>query len=113
MATTFPVTARLREADPGIRSGMAAEVDFRFPVPGGSGRMLVTAVAVGEDRPGRFVFVLDRGSATVHRRAVTVGDLTAEGLEVLSGLEAGDLIVTAGVRRLTDGERVLVQEAGA
>jgi hypothetical protein len=25
----------------------------------------------------------------------------------------GDLIVTAGVRRLTDGERVLVQEAGA
>ncbi|MCZ6507278.1 MAG: efflux RND transporter periplasmic adaptor subunit [Acidobacteria bacterium] len=110
-ATTFAVTVRLEEADPRIRSGMAAEADFRFPVAGGQGRMLVAPVAVGEDRAGRYVFVLDKGSGTVGRRAVTVGELTADGLEVLSGLAEGELIVTAGVRRLTDGERVLVQES--
>ena len=73
--------------------------------------MLVAPVAVGEDREGRYVFVLDKGSGTVGRRAVTVGELTGDGLEVLSGLAEGELIVTAGVRRLTDGERVLVQES--
>ena len=112
-ATTFPVTAKLRESHPDIRSGMAAEVGFRFANRDGAGRILVEAVAVGEDGEGRYVFVLEprgEGRGTVHRRAVTVGDLTSEGLEVTSGLEAGEWVVTAGVRRLTDGETVLVQE---
>jgi RND family efflux transporter MFP subunit len=112
-ATTFPVTARLVGSDPSIRSGMAAEVGFRFG-SGGSGRMLVPAVAVGEDREGRFVFVLDRsgeGQGVVRRQAVSVGELTGGGLEVTSGLADGELIVTAGVRRLVDGEEVLVQES--
>ena len=64
------------------------------------------SVAVGEDREGRYVFLVEPGEnglAKVHRRAVTVGELTAGGLEVLSGLTEGDRIVTAGVRRIVDG----------
>ncbi len=122
MATTFPVTARLLEADPDIRSGMAAEVAFRFSTAGTGGRMLVSAVAVGEDRDGRFVFVLDvaedsadggPSTALVERRSVTVGELTGDGLEILSGLEDGEMVVTAGVRRLSDGESVLVLETSS
>jgi RND family efflux transporter MFP subunit len=118
-ATTFPVTVKLARSEADIRSGMAAEVSFRFSTAATQGRMLVSPVAVGEDRDGRFVFVLDTsagssedGAATgvVQRRAVTVGELTGEGLEILSGLENGELVVTAGVRRLSDGERVEVQE---
>jgi len=48
----------------------------------------------------------------VHRRLVEVGRPRASGIEILGGLEEGELIVTAGVRRLTDGERVLVREDG-
>lgn len=127
-ATTFPVTAELTESDPDIRSGMAAEVEFRFSTAATSGRLLVSPVAVGEDRSGRFVFVLETtqrapgadagvdggadagATAVVHRRDVTVGELTGDGLEILSGLEDGELVVTAGVRRLTDGEEVKVVE---
>jgi len=113
-ATTFPVTATLSEGDPRIRSGMAAEVDFRFATTAAGGRILVEAVAVGEDREGRYVFVMTadgEGEAVVRRTPVTVGELTADGLEVLSGVDEGDLVVTAGVRRLADGERVLMQGA--
>lgn len=115
-ATTFPVTVRLAAADPDIRSGMAAEVELRFAGAEGAGRMMVPAVAVGEDRDGRFVYVLERaaeGQGVVKRRVVTVGELTSEGLEILSGLTEGELLVTAGVRRLVDGETVRMLETAS
>ena len=108
-ATTFPVTVRLEEADPDIRSGMSAEARIAFGGEVGAERMLVPAVSVGEDRGGRYVFVLEgaaEGQGVVRRRAVSVGDLTADGIEILSGLDEGERIVTAGVRRLSDGEEV-------
>jgi RND family efflux transporter MFP subunit len=111
-ATTFPVTVQLAETDRDIRSGMAAEVAFRFETASEAGRVLVPAVSVGEDRDGRYVFVIERGDETqgvVRRRSVTVGELTADGIEVLSGLEEGELVATAGVRRLVDGEEVKLQ----
>ncbi|MDH3744806.1 MAG: efflux RND transporter periplasmic adaptor subunit [Acidobacteriota bacterium] len=111
-ATTFPVIVRLGEADPDIRSGMAAEVVFQFTPESAGGRMMVPAVAVGEDRDGRFVFVLESSSAgqgVVRRRAVSVGELTGDGLEILGGLVDDEVIVTAGVRRLVDGEKVKLQ----
>ncbi len=113
-ATTFPVTVRLERSESGLRSGMAAEVAFRFANGQTEDRIVVPAVAVGEDRQGRFVFVVeDRGDGTavVHRRAVEVGELTTAGLEVSSGLENGEIIATAGVRRLTDGLAVKLLRA--
>ena len=87
---------------------------FRFTPEGARGRLLVSPVAVGEDREGRFVFVLEpqaeEGTGLVRRRDVSVGELTGDGLEILSGLEDGELVVTAGVRRLSDGEEVKVLE---
>ncbi len=113
---TFPVTVRLERPETAIRSGMTAEVTFRFAGSEPVQRIVVPAVAVGEDRQGRFVFVVeDRGDATavVHRRPVEVGELTTEGLEVTSGLEDGELIATAGVQGLTDGLVVKLLRTGA
>ncbi|MEM9556026.1 MAG: efflux RND transporter periplasmic adaptor subunit [Acidobacteriota bacterium] len=124
-SAAFPVTVRLEDDDAAIRSGMAATVTLHIgaadeaqgvdaPV---TERIVVPPVAVGEDRAGRFVFALEIEAATgaaeeterfavARRRAVEVGELAADGLEVLAGLDDGDLIATAGVRRLQDGQRV-------
>jgi RND family efflux transporter MFP subunit len=113
-ATTFPVTAVLDEPDERVRPGMAAEVSLSFDAGGGGERYIVPSVAVGEDRRGRYVFVVEHASgdtAVVRRKAVEVGDLTGDGLEVYSGLEDGDLVVTAGVNRLTDGDRVRLPDS--
>ena len=91
---------------------MAAEVRLRLQEPEGTsaGTVIhVPLVAVGEDQNGRFVFVVEDagdGSATVRRRPVEVGELTDQGLRILSGLESGEQVVTAGVRRLNDGMAV-------
>lgn len=113
IATTFPVTVQLLEATLDVRSGMAADVTFRFGAEDTRERFVVPAHAVAEDREGRFVFVVeptDPGRGKVHRRAVTVGELTGEGLEVLDGISAGDLVVTAGVSQIQDGLEVKLEE---
>jgi len=116
-ATTFPVTVQLQREVPEFRSGMAAEVTFRFVGQEGRARMLVPPVAVGEDRDGRFVFVVEKtdpGFGIVRRKPVTVGELTPEGLEILGGLADGERVVTAGVRRLQGGRKVqLMESSGA
>ncbi len=108
-STTYLVTARFFESDIDIRAGMAAEVTFLFDEPE-SDHILVPVVAIGEDRDGRFVFVVDPAgeeAGVVHRREVDVIS-TARGVEIVDGVEAGELVVTAGVRRLADGETVKI-----
>jgi RND family efflux transporter MFP subunit len=109
LATTYPVTVRLSEETADVRPGMAAEVAIPFEEGDGRPRVLVPPFAVGEDREGRFVYVAQREegeSAVVHRRAVRVGELSGEGIEILDGLEEGELLITAGVSRLRDGMEV-------
>jgi len=115
MSTTYPVTVRLKEEQKDILPGMAAEVAFRFESRDRRERFLIPPVAVGEDRQGRYVYVVapgdEEGLGRATRRAVTVGELREEGLEVLFGLSDGDLVVIAGVSRITDGQTVKLLEA--
>lgn len=112
-ASTYPVKVRLDVEDGSIRSGMAATVSFRFAEGDGETRWVLPPVAVGEDRDGRFVFRLESGDDdlwTARRHPVVVGDLTADGLEIVEGIETGDRVATAGLRRLLDGQAVRLLE---
>ena len=67
-----------------------------------------------EDRQGRFLFVVRperEETGIVERRPVETGQLTAGGLEVLSGLVDGDRVVIAGLNQIQEGQqvRLLVQ----
>jgi RND family efflux transporter MFP subunit len=116
LATTFPVKARLDRDEPDVLPGMAAEVHFRFAAEGEGDRIEVPAFAVGEDRDGRYVFVVEEGGEGIGRavrREVTVGSLTAEGgLEILRGLTDGERVITAGVSRIQDGREVRLDTVG-
>ena len=83
LVTTFPVTVKLDATDPDVRSGMAAEVAFRFTSTESTDLIVVPPIAVAEDQNGRFVYVVepaDPGFGTARRREVTVGELTTDGL---------------------------------
>ena len=57
---------------------MAAGVTFHFESKKGRARILVPPVAVGEDREGRYVYVVEEmedGFGIVHRKPVTIGSL--------------------------------------
>lgn len=114
----FPVTVRLDEGAEAarVRPGMAAEVTFRVEGRSGAAAVLVPPEAVGQDHAGRFAYVLDRsdedGVAIAERRAVTPGELTPEGLEILEGIAEGEDVATAGLGALASGRRVRLLEDG-
>lgn len=114
--TTFPVTVQLDHMDQRVRSGMAASAEFQLEGGNGGTVLMVPMVAVGEDQEGRFVYVVERGGKSggiVHRRGVTVGEVTADGLKITSGLGTGEQVVTAGLSRLSEGlEVTLLEEKG-
>ena len=52
------------------------------------------------------VWLVDQETMTVKRQAVTIGDLTDQGIKVTSGLKAGDVIAAAGVHSLLENTKV-------
>ncbi len=111
--TTFPVTVRLDEKVEAVRPGMAATVACRFDSKDERERFIVPSHAVVEDRDGRFVYVVEPISdetefGIIYRKTVTIGELTADGLEIFEGLSDGEMVVTAGVSRINEGLKVKI-----
>lgn len=64
----------------------------------------IPAHAVLEDGQGRFVYVAIPGKndqAIINRRAVVVGKLNENGIEIIHGLSVGDSVVTAGMSKMS------------
>ena len=108
-STTYPVTIKLENASENIRPGMTANVTINLESEIDQETILVPTVAVGEEDDENFVYVvrmIQGDTATVHKRIVNVGELTGEGFEITNGLEDGEMVVTAGISKLTDGMTV-------
>ncbi len=106
---TFPVKAALIEPPGVVRPGMTAEVTLLLAEnDADSGYYLIplTAVAPGEQSGEGFVFVYDRESSTVRRTLVTATQAMTGNVVAVSGVSAGDVIATAGVNFLVDGQNV-------
>ena len=113
-AATFPVTVAINTPDERLRAGLAAEVTFAID-RGAAPAYIVPLASVVRDPAGSFVFVtmpseVD-GEATIAKKSVQLGNLTEQGMEVVSGLEAGDQVVTAGVSVIREGQVVLTGTA--
>jgi RND family efflux transporter MFP subunit len=115
-SAAFPVVIRITGNQPLLRSGLAADVTFQFYSAVAQGGFVLPVTAVIRDPQGTFVFVAEPegidGEAVVRRRAVTLGELSQLGIEVVEGLEIGDLVITAGISVIRDGQRVLIQSTG-
>lgn len=112
-SAAFPVVIKITDRDPSLRSGLAADVTFQFDSAASKGGGFVLPVnAVINDPNGTFVFVAEfaetDGEALVRRRAVTLGELSQSGIEIVEGLEVGDRVITAGISVIRDGQQVLV-----
>ena len=123
----FPLPARLKEVSPDARElsykatailtvpdriralpSMAAQVHISI-TPRGDSDQLVTLpeTALFTDNQGKDrVWVYDPGTSRVQSRQVRTGELTSAGVQVLSGLGTGDLVVTAGAHFVQEGQMV-------
>ncbi|SFR54937.1 Barrel-sandwich domain of CusB or HlyD membrane-fusion [Robiginitalea myxolifaciens] len=109
---TYPARVKLNKASEDVKTGMAANVTFAFAEDENHQRALrVPANSVGEDSSGRFVFLVvqEGDKATVKKNLVKVGNLNSSGFEIIEGLQEGQLIATAGLQTLLDGQEVSLQ----
>ncbi|MEO0912935.1 MAG: efflux RND transporter periplasmic adaptor subunit, partial [Pseudomonadota bacterium] len=89
-----------------ILPGMVGRVITSAPTNGAKVmRIPVTAVAAKPDG-STFVWLLDPAANTVSPRDVTLGQASGAQVAVVAGLEAGDIIVSAGVSQLQDGMKI-------
>jgi len=115
---TYPVTLIMDQPDAQnvtILPGMAGEAWGRANLPDDAARrgveVLTGAVFTPETEKQNHVWIVDPQTRTVRRQAVTVGELTETGIHVQTGLKPGDMIVTAGVYSLHEGQQVRLPEA--
>jgi len=113
----FPVRADLLVAPPGLRPGMTAEVTFSVPrFEGGlvelEGFLIPIAAAFAEADNRFSAFVYDPDTSTVSKRPIRTGGVRDNDVAVIEGLAEGDIIATAGVPFLKDGQQVTLLEHG-
>jgi RND family efflux transporter MFP subunit len=113
---TFPVTLSMEQpADFKILAGMAGKtVDIEADFPSDTTLAaleipLSATFSVGEDGK-TWVWIVDPEKEIVHRKEVTMGGLTNNGITILAGLTPGDILVTAGVHYLKEGQQVLLSK---
>ncbi|AXV66988.1 efflux RND transporter periplasmic adaptor subunit (plasmid) [Pseudoalteromonas lipolytica] len=58
------------------------------------------------EKNNSYVWLYDENTGLVHKKAVKVGQLHRNGIEVLSGIEQGQMVVAAGVHSLEEGMKV-------
>jgi membrane fusion protein, multidrug efflux system len=92
-----------------LRPGMSADV--RVTLAQRERALMVPDEAVFAEGSQDFVYVVNPDS-TVSRTAIRLGTRDSAMVEVLSGLEAGALIVRAGHQKLYEGARVMPVQSG-
>ena len=103
---TFTVEMRVNNSRMAVRPGMFARVTFNF---GTIEHIVVPDVAVIRQTGvnDRYVYVLNSDNSVSYTK-VELGRRLGNRYEIISGLNDGDRVVTAGMSRLVDGIKVKV-----
>lgn len=110
-ASGFPVSLRLENPDPArwrISPGMSCTITMRSADPVADAVSLPLTAICAPAEGGTYVWIVGADDR-VTRRAVTLGELFGRDRVVVdSGVLPGERVVTAGVYRLTEGEKVRI-----
>ena len=114
-ANAFPVSLVLQDVPAELRAGMTAEVDVTYSGTSKNGsyaraiQIPISAILAG---PGEqaFVFVFDSTTNTVNKRQVQTENILDNQIFISQGLTSGEIIATAGVTFLRDGQTVSLLE---
>ncbi len=100
---TFGVEVAINNSNMRVRPGMYARVTLNF----GTGKSVIVPDVAVQKQAGsndKYVFTVENGMARYHK--VELGQRLGDDYEILSGINSGDVVVTAGQTRLIDGTPV-------
>lgn len=103
---TYPARIALIDPPAEVALGMTATVRFEAPLP--QPVIAVPMQALLRDGEATYVWKLDAARTSVTRYPVQVATISGNDLVIAQGVAPGDVLVTAGVHQLKDGQKVKV-----
>ena len=105
---TFQIEMKIPKSEAGIKPNMLSVLminDYSNPEA-----LMVPQNIVQETGAGKFIFVAEQknGDWIARRRPVRTGKNYNDRVEVLSGLQEGEHVVTVGYQNLADGQNIAV-----
>ncbi|MDP6730150.1 MAG: efflux RND transporter periplasmic adaptor subunit, partial [SAR324 cluster bacterium] len=101
---TFPVEIMVDNQKRELRPGMLARVTFSKKIS--DEQIVVPRHTILERDNGRVVFLVDQDKAV--KRMISTGQSLQDRVQVMEGLNVGDLLVVEGHTKLTDGEPIRI-----
>ena len=99
----FDVRVAILDADEMLKLGMTAAMRIASGEP--VDELMVPASALTQINGKTSVWVIDK-TGVANLRAVTAGQFTENGVQIMSGLQAGEMVAIAGVHTLINGQKV-------
>ncbi len=106
MTRTYAVRITMAKADDSVRLGMTASVILSQE--GAGNAVMLPLTALYQQGANTAVWVVDASTQTVKLAPVKVGAFREDTVAIVSGIQDGDVVVTAGVHKLTQGQKVRV-----
>ncbi len=108
---TYSVRVSILKPSPAVQLGMTANVTLGAASQATVVRLPLTALYQQGQQPA--VWLVDPGTNQVKLAPVQVARYTQEAVEIAAGLKPGDVVVRAGVHKLTAGQKVRPVAEGA
>lgn len=106
ISRTYEVKILVNNTGMALKPGMVCDV--RLDQTAEREVMIVPGQSVTRDFGNKaYVFVVDTTAGTARRREVKTGQFMESGLEIISGLQPGERIVTEGKEKLSDHSKIV------
>lgn len=105
---TYAARLSLPLADAAVSYGMTAEVRVHPPQ---SEQLQVPLTALFQSQEQKNVWIIEGDPQIARRVAVTLGSVNGDAVQITGGLHRGQVVVTAGARSLTDGQKVRLRDS--
>jgi RND family efflux transporter MFP subunit len=108
---TYDARIAIEDADAAVRLGMTGKVAVELPTQASLRKLPLTAIYDADGATS--VWVVDPSDSRARLRRVQLASAQRDGVLVRSGVRDGDLVITAGVNLLHDGQKVRPMAAPA
>jgi len=109
VSRTYSARVSLLHPDAAVKLGMTATVEISDE---SAPSLSVAQTALFRINGQPQVWVVNPQTRKVAARSVQIGELSGERAAIVSGLKAGEWVVTAGVHKLAPGQQVRLTESG-
>jgi len=96
---------------PGMTASVTAEQLLTTEVA--QNQFYLPVKTVLKDSKGNYVYLVIKeqsGVGQIKRQAVVIGEITPLGLEIFSGIEQGDKVLSAGMSKVSNGLNVKIKK---